>query len=166
MNNIFDERYLEDMSNMRFISDNTYHIEQSKLYQGLEGNVKTVEFIRVKGDKLLLVEAKTTFPNPANSEESFSTQIDEICDKFIHSLQLYSSVKVGVNDEVFEEGFVPPEKISLIFILVIKSCESKWCRRVKNTIKNNLPKYINRIWKPVIYVINHEIAVKRELVVA
>ena len=166
MINLFDECYLAGMSNMRFISDNTYHIEQSKLYQDLGESVKTVEFVRVIGDKLLLIEAKATFPNPANGEESFGTQINDICDKFLHSLHLYSSVKVGVNDEAFEEGFAPPEKISLVFILVIKSHELKWCKPIQRKLALNLPIALKNIWKPEIYVINHDEAIKRNYAVA
>jgi len=150
-------------SGMDFISTNTYHIEQSRLYASLGEDVRSVEFIRAKDDALLFVEAKTTFSNPENSEENFQTQINDICDKFIHSLNLYSSIKVGVNEETFDIGFAPPEKISLIFVLVIKTHEKRWCRPIQQKLVSTLLSYLKRIWKPEIYVLNHEAATNKKL---
>ena len=118
MVNLFDECYLVDMSNIRFISDNTFHIEESDLYKHVGKRVRSVEFIRVDDDKLLFIEARTTFANPANSEDSFQTQINEVCDKFVHSINLYSSVRAGVNDVIFSDDFIPPKQTSIVFVIV------------------------------------------------
>jgi len=152
-------------SGMDFVANNTFHIEKSQLYTNLGEGVHSVEFIRAKDNTLLFVEAKTTFPNPEKSEENFQTQINDICDKFIHSLSLYSSVEVGVNEKMFANDFVLSEKVFLIFILVIKNHEIKWCRPIKQKITLTLPSYLKKIWKPEVYVLNHEAASKRKLVI-
>jgi len=57
-------------------------------------------------------------------------EIKEVCDKFIHSLNLFSSVVVGAAEEMFTDDFVLPEKVSLMFVLVVKNHEFKWCRPI------------------------------------
>jgi hypothetical protein len=157
-------------SDMKFISDNTFHIEKSGLYTKLGDGIRSVEFIRVKDEKLLFVEAKTTFPNPENPSlenyEKFQSEINDICDKFIHSLNLYSSIKVGVNEENFADSFVSTEKVFLIFILVVKNHKPEWCRKIEPKIIAALPQYLKKIWEPKVYVINHETAIKRNLTIA
>ena len=156
-------------SGMVFVADNALYIEKSDLYASLGNCVRSVEFVRAKDEKLLFVEAKTSFANPNNPNAKnvirFQSEIDEVCEKFIHSLNLFSSVKIGVSGNAFDCNLVLPKSISLVFILVIQNHESKWCKQIQNRIKVSLPKYIIKIWKPVIYVINREIAIKRELVV-
>ena len=154
-------------SGMDFIADNTFHIEKSELYSGIGEGVRSVEFIRVIDDRLLFVEAKTSFPNPNNPSsenlEKFQTAIEDICEKFIHSLSLFSSVKVGVTESSFPNEFVMPEKVSLNFVFVIKSHELEWCRLVEKKLYTTFPSYMKKIWKPNIYVINQENAKKLNL---
>jgi len=156
-------------SGMVFVADNTFHIEESSLYTDIGEGVRTVEFIRVKNGHLLFVEAKTSFPNPDNSSPDnlvvFQSEIDEICEKFIHSLNLLSSVEVGVADDVYTDDFTMPEKVSLVFVLVIKDHELKWCRPVKKKLEDALPPYLRTIWKPTVYVINHATAISRNLAI-
>ena len=158
-------------SDMDFIADNSFHIEKSSTYKKLsKQGIRSVEFIRAKDDKFLFVEAKTTFPNPNNPSvenlEKFRSEINEICDKFIHSLNLFSAVKVGVAENSFPDDFVPPEKASLQFILVIQNHKIKWCKPIKETLTATLPSYLKKIWKPDVYVTNHAGAGKYNLTVS
>jgi len=157
-------------SGMEFAAENTFYIEKSELYLGLGEGIKSIEFIRIKERKLLFIEAKTTFPNPNNPNAEnlvrFHAEIDDIRDKFIHSLNLLSSVEVGVAQSEYDGDFALPERVTLEFYLVIRNHESAWCKDVEKTLMAAFPPYIKKIWKPVVYVINREIAVKRELVVA
>ena len=161
---------IKDQSGMDFIADNTFHIENSSIYVNIGKGIKSVEFIRAKEDKLLFVEAKTTFPNPDNPSaenyKRFQEEINNICDKFIHSLNIYASIKIGVNDEVFAADFAPPETISIVFILVIKNHKTSWCRKITPKIISMLPPYFKKIWKPEVYVFNHETAIKQNLTIA
>jgi hypothetical protein len=164
MNNIIRE------SGMDFIADNAFHIEKSPLYKNIGGGVKSVEFVRaMKNNKLIFVEAKTAFPNPKNPSEGslpgFRREVDEICKKFAHSLNLYSSVEVGAAEEKFPKSYAPPSRVSLIFVLVIKNHRLEWCKRIVSKLNEVMPPYIKAIWKPKILVINQEMAEKYNLTV-
>jgi hypothetical protein len=156
-------------SGMDFISDNIFHIEQSCLYKSLGKEIRSVEFIRIKDENLMFIEAKTSFPNPDNpSEENkmrFQNEVDEICEKFTHSLNMLSSISLGVAENKFHDDFILPEKTSIVFVLVIKDHEFKWCKPIKNKIEEILPHYLTKIWKPLVFVINHEVAIKRNLAI-
>jgi len=173
MNNLITE------SNMDFIADNTFYIEKSPIYTDLGKSVKSVEFIRSKGAKLFFIEAKSSFPDPNNpnpnpqkenktGKELFKEEVIEICDKFVHSLNLYSAVDVGVIGNGFPTEFDPSPKVSLVFLLVIKGFQKSWCDVVERAIANKLRESvcIDKIWKPEISVINHEEAIMRKLSVA
>lgn len=156
-------------SGMDFIADNSFHIEKSGIYTKLGQGIRSIEFVRVKDEKLLFIEAKTTFPNPNNPSmenlNKFQSEINEICDKFIHSLNLFSSVTVGVAENAFPISFVLPEKTSMKFILVIKNHESKWCRIIKTAITCALPLYLKEIWKPEVFVVNQTVATEQGLTI-
>jgi len=156
-------------SGMDFIVDNAFQIENSTIYKDLGEGVKSVEFVRIVGDMLLFVEAKTTFPNPNNPSEDepnrFQDEVEDICEKFIHSLNLFLSVEVGVTDDVSASEINKPETVTLVLVLVIKKHELGWCKPVKFELKRTLPSYFTKIWKPNILVINHEEAVNLDLVV-
>ena len=155
-------------SGMDFVADNAFHIETSQLYLNLGAGIKSVEFLRVIDNKLLFVEAKTTFPNPNNPSADnlvrFHSEIDDICDKFIHSLNLLSSVEVGVAESVTDKEFALPGKVSLEFCLVIRNHEPEWCKDVEKAFMAAFPLYLKKIWKPTVYVINQEIATKWHLI--
>ena len=156
-------------SNMNFIAENIFHIEKSKLYENIGEGIRSVEFVRVKDDKLLFVEAKTTFPNPDNpsveNPAKFELEIEGISEKFIHSLNLFSSIKVGVAENAFPSDFVLPKKVSLVFLLVITKHKIEWCKKIERALTAALPSYLKLIWKPEVYVVNQEIAAKRNLIV-
>jgi hypothetical protein len=153
-------------SDMDFVADNVFHIEKSSLHSRMSG-IRTVEFIRRMEEGLLFVEARTTFANPynpaADNYVKFQTEIDEIRDKFIHSLNMYASVVLGINSESLPESFSPPDRVSLVFVLVIKTHKLEWCKPISAGILEALPSYIKKIWKPIVQVINHEKAIQQHL---
>ena len=157
-------------SNMGFITDNAFYIEKSKLYTDLGEGVRSVEFVRVKNNNLLFVEARETFPNPENPIDAnlnrYNSQIEEICEKFVHSLNLFSSAKVGIANERLPDGLSLPTKSSLVFVFVIKNHKSKWCKPIRKKLISILPEYLNKIWNPTVYVINHETVIKRGLAIS
>ena len=156
-------------SGMDFIAENAFYIEKAELYTNLGDGVRSVEFIRVKNDKLMFIEAKTGFPNPDNpceeNREKFQSTVETICEKFIHSLHLLSSVKIGVTKESLPSDFDLSEKTSLVFLLVIKNHDLAWCRPIKGKFIDALPLYLKKIWKPEVLVINQSVAVKQGLIV-
>jgi len=154
-------------SGMDFIADNAFHIEKSDIYAKLKESIKTVEFIRAKDENLLFMEAKSSFPNPNNSESSikFQSEIDDIGNKFVHSLNLYASIAIGVNGQL-PPDFKPAIKVSLKFILIFNNFEQKWCIPIRNALTNKFSqsKCMAKIWKPTVFVINHETAIKQNLI--
>jgi hypothetical protein len=165
-------------SGMQFISNNIFHIEKSLQYTKLGDSVKMVEFVRTMGDKLLFVEAKSSFPNPHNlepneakgnktGEEIFREEVADICDKFTHALNLYSAIHVGATKDGFPADYKPALKVSLMFILVIRGFERSWCDEIVMAVKEKVRKSVSiaKIWKPEILVMNDEIAANRNIIV-
>jgi hypothetical protein len=164
---------------MNFIAENTFHIEKSLMYERLGDGVKSVEFVRAKGNKLLFVEAKSSFPNPNNptpnpakkkngtGAELFRAEVSDVCDKFTHSLNLYSAIAVGVTEGGFPAGFKSADKVSLVFVMVIKGFEKTWCDEFPKalTIQIRNTVCMSKIWKPEIVVMNDETAIKHKILV-
>jgi len=153
-------------SDMVFIADNAFHIEKSPEYTNLGNGVKSVEFVRVMNNNLLFIEARKTFPNPYSSKENrerFKSQLSDICDKFVHSLNLFAAIKVGVTGYPTQRDFSLPERVSLFFVLVIKNHEPSWCKKIEPTLRAALPRHLMKIWRPKIYVVNQATAGKRGL---
>jgi hypothetical protein len=164
-------------SGMEFIADNTFHIERSPLYTSLGGGVKSVEFIRAIENKLLFIEAKSSFPNPDSlktipreggktGKELFHEAVKDICDKYTHSLNLYAAIATGVTEDGFPPDYAPGDKVSLLFILVIKGFEKSWCAGVERALTNQMRNsvWMSKIWRPNIVVINEKVAVERGLI--
>jgi hypothetical protein len=163
--------YFITESSMAFLANkyDTYHIEQSKAYDSVKGeSVKAVEFIRRVGQDLRFVEAKTSFPNPDNSDnppERFPEAISDICDKFAHSLSLLSAVKVGIIQDTLPLYLNYTGNVSLKFILVISGgFQMQWCKPIKNAIDNQMPIWVKKIWKPEVFVINQDVAQERIMI--
>jgi hypothetical protein len=155
-------------SGMLFAADNTFRIEKSTLYTHMSAGIRSVEFIRIMDNTLLFIEAKTSFANPENPDDgnyaNFLLSVNEICEKFIHSLNMYASVKAGVAGELLPDSFIPPEKVTLVFVLVIKNHEQDWCKGIEVKLRQALPPYLCKIWRPEVYVMNHETARKWHLI--
>ena len=150
-------------SDMNFIADNACVIEEATARLSCGDGIRSVEFIRNENTRLLFIEAKTTIAHPKNSPQSYKNEIDEICEKFIHSLNLLLAVKIGVVADTLPKSFAELNKMSLKFILVVRNHKSKWCRPIKRSIEQLLPTYFKKIWKPDVYVINYDTAVSRNI---
>ncbi|MDR0730458.1 MAG: hypothetical protein LBF63_02245 [Treponema sp.] len=158
-----DERIIE--SGMEFIANNVFRIEKSQALLDAGEGIKSVEFIRMVNDKLMFLEAKTTFPNPEKTDVNrFDEEVNDICKKFIHSIALYSSIVLGVHYEELPCAFVAESKKTIWFILVICNHELAWCRYIQTKIRSSLPDYLQKIWNPQVFVINKKSAMKYNLV--
>jgi hypothetical protein len=150
-------------SDMSFVADNVFRIEKSAAYMALGDGIKSVEFVRRKDEKLLFVEAKSTFPNPDKSEERFDGAADDIAAKFVHSLNLYASIVLDVYIEDTSALSNSSGKNSVItLVLVIREHKTEWCVRVKKKLELLLNKtaYFREIWRPKVFVINYASAIK------
>ena len=100
-----------------------FRVEQSKVYKSLGANVRVVEFVlRHKNNEFILIEAKSSSPKPG-SQDDFDVFIDEITDKFIHTIDLYFSLIIKRLDDIEHEmplGFKAADysnaKIKLLLI--------------------------------------------------
>lgn len=166
-------------SGMEFVTDNIFHIEKSSEYTNLGEGVKSVEFIRSVDNNLFFIEAKSSFPNPNNvtpnsdkehktGTELFNEAVSDICEKFMHSLNLYSAIDVGVVGSGFPEDYHPADNVKLSLFLIINGFDISWCDEIEKTLKEKMRKSlcIAKIWKPKFYVINDKIAAKRNLIVS
>ena len=168
MSQVFDN----DDSGMYFIRDNAFRIEESDVHEKVKSNgIKVVEFTRVIENHLYFVEAKKSLYDPNSGERAvrfFREEIEKIRDKFIHSLNLFASVKVGVLEENFPDDFELPKNVLLVFALVVKEHDILQCKLTNDalvkSISQTMPQYWMHIWKPIVQVVNHEMAVKQNLV--
>lgn len=160
--------------------DNTFLVESEMILAGgnksfflekyrnslrhMEG-VKTVEMVFCKGAKLIFIEAKLSFPNPKNKESqpNIEKATQDIIDKFVHSLNLYCSRAEKIKQ--IETTIKLPQSSSVVFLLIIKGFNEMWCTPIVSKINEKLPKYIKKIWKPDVYVLNEKEAIKRGFVV-
>jgi hypothetical protein len=154
-------KYTITESGMDFIadSDDTYHIEKSSAFSSVGGSVKTVEFIRKIDNVLWFVEAKSIFPDEEDRRKQ-GEWIRAICDKFLHSLNLYCAIKLEIVIDKLPDVFVDSK---VLFVLVIKEQPIERCRMIQEVIKAKLLSYLH-IWKTNILVINHETAKEYQLV--
>ena len=155
-------------SGMDFDSTNAIYIEKTELYKKVSNKTRSVDFIRVKDNNLLFVEAKTTFANPENPSSDnlikYNNEIKNVCEKYLHSLSLLSAVMVGVKDATLDVEIILPSSLSIVFVLVIKNHEINWCKKITKEIKKNLPHYLMNIWTPIIFVINQHAAERYGLI--
>ncbi len=150
-------------SGMLFNTNSTFYIEKSPSYTDLGSGIKSVEFIRRKDKALLFIEAKTSFPNPSNNEERFSSESKDITEKFIHSLNLYASIALGLRaEDISATKNVNEVNTEVKLVLVIREHEMVWCKKVQKKIALLLNKdaYFREIWRPQVIVINHNTAIE------
>ena len=151
-------------SGMRFVAEQTFHIEKSDAYANVGEGVKTVEFIRRKNNMLFFVEAKTTYPNKESNGERFGAESAAVMDKFIHSLNLLASVSLGLrSDDISMLKNQADEATEITFLLVISEHETSWCKNVKVKLQEIINQDIPfcRIWRPKVLVINSDHAVRQ-----
>ena len=148
--------------------NHVFYIEKSEEYNRIKDDgVKIVEFILLNDSKLLLVEAKTSAPNPQSKDtpERFGEYISDIAEKMRNSLDLYLyqlSLK-GLSEELIEADY---HGISIVCVLVIKNQRKEWIAPVQEALSKEILKHIRMsiIWKCQVIVINEEQAVRHKLV--
>jgi hypothetical protein len=164
----------KEYSEMPLIVDDTFLIEDSVSCKSLPEGLRSVEFIRRKKNNLILVEAKTSFPNPsktdikADGKTAFEIESIKVSEKFLHSLTFFASLVLGLKSEDFSGTKNATSDLTEIkFVLIIKNHKVDWCETVKEKICDLINEhfYFREIWRPEIYVINYNTAKKYELAV-
>jgi len=139
-------------------SEYLFYIEESYIRKSLD--LRTVEFILgYKDNEVLMVEAKSSSPRPGNLMD-FDEFINEISNKFVHSIDLYFSLALKrLNDssrdmpDFFKKSDYSGIKISLL--LVINGHRISWLPPIKDALKSQLKRHI-KTWRLDIAVMNHE----------
>ncbi len=151
-----------------FDPENLYYIEHEKKYTEIKvKGVSSVEFILLRNEKLIFVEAKSSAPNPSGEKgkERFEEFIGEIGKKFVDSLAIFERTWI-------EKGL--PEKIenaeikecSLIFVLVINGFEKEWLVPVRDGLQGIISSFRTMciLWQPKVVVINEKQAERKGLI--
>lgn len=150
-----------------FESSHIFWIEKSELYKNLH-NIKTVEFILEHNDNLQFIEAKSSSPRPVpDNTVRFEQFIDEISQKFLHSLNLYCAGILGrhgsSNDIPDSMKNMEHQKLSIKFILVIKNHQTEWLMPIQDALDQKMSS-ISAIWESQVAVINEKIAQQHWLI--
>lgn len=139
-----------------------FYAEQSSVYKSLGDSICTIEFaLYNENDEILMVEAKSSSPKPSNQID-FDGFINEIYDKFAHSIDLYFSLVLkrlddSKNDmpDCFRTANYSIAKIKLI--LVINGHKIDWLAPISDALRKKLKMQI-KTWRLELAVINHEVA--------
>jgi hypothetical protein len=170
-------------SGMDFIEDNIFKMEkytQIKLKKC--SNIKTVEFIRIIKKKYIFVEAKMRLPKQED-EKDFDEKMAQIAEKFIHSLCVFSSIKLNINENDVENYRMPKDfnAKKILFLLVICDPEEKtlfegYAKKIKYALLTEIRKisiipnssevksYILEIFRPDIVVMDKTTAENKNII--
>ncbi len=146
-----------------------FEIEKSSLYKELGEGIHIAEFIAVRDNKILLVEAKTTQPNP-EGKERFRDSIDEIAEKLKNTFDIFISANCNVLKNINNENinliqFNELHTYKIQFFLVIKKSEKEWLPPIQIALQEKL-KPQAKIWNIEVFVLNHEKAKQYKLISA
>lgn len=158
-------------SGMRFTYDdeNCYRIEKSSEVTSLQG-VKIVELVEIAGkDKLRMLEAKSSAPNPENKDD-FAVYEKDVCEKFQNSISLLNAAKLRRRPEIFREL---PERLKTAdygslhyrMYLVVRKSKEDWIVTLAETFREKLRPFL-KCWNiPVdqFLVLNGEVAREKGL---
>ena len=137
-------------SGMTFVLDKnlSYRIEKSDNVSKLN-NVKIVEFVRLSGDHIEFIEAKTSAPNPENPESRDDVQvfISEIREKFQNSISLLNAAMIKRRKEIFDELPVSMQKYNWAkanykLYLIIKNHEENWLVQISEILKKEVKPFL------------------------
>lgn len=161
-------RFVE--SGMEFIFDESdcFHIERSETYREMSGGVKVCEAVVWNRNRILFIEAKSSFPKPG-SQENFQQNLSVVCEKFLHSVLLYAGLAVG---RPYSRASTLPVNLSvkalktspMIFYLIINGFKEEWIVNIHDAV-NKKCAALKKVFKiDYITVINDRTARKYGLI--
>lgn len=165
-------------SGMFFLTDesNSYYLETSPTYDKIkEKGIKICEYIELKDDKIVFVEAKTSAPNPqsevADAKAIFEEYINSICTKFVNAAtMLMTGVckrRIDIANEIPEAyTMLKLQKWEYRCLLVIKNHEKEWLPPVQDALSREFSR--SPFWSICsnfsVMVINEDIARKLSII--
>lgn len=161
-----------DMEFGTYQEKQVFQIEGSEQYKKKlrQQGVRCCEFILLRSDKLMFIEAKKSYPDPINgiikNKNQYNADIKEIVEKMRHSLNLYANIllKRYVQDGVSEE-MKNIENLTIRLVLVIKNADKSWIIPLQEKFRKELYPEMH-IWKIQDFIIlNEEQARKKHIIV-
>lgn len=151
-----------------FPEESCYKVEDSGTHKSLGTGIKICECIVKHNEKVLFIEAKTSFAKPGN-KEGFSEGIQEIVEKFRNSILVYAGILV---DRPYMEREELPSELTLVAVrrvpmkcyLLIKNHEKEWLPPVDEALNQALLSVRKTFAIADIKVMNAEMALKYHLI--
>ncbi len=117
---------------------------------------------------MVFVEAKSSSPRQQNAEK-FEEYVEDIADKFVHSLTFYNAVRLRHSEEELPHniGKVDLHRAHYSFVLVIHGHPISWLPPLMDALKNKMRNAL-RLWHindSDVKVINDETALASHLIV-
>ncbi len=161
-----------DMKFGTYQEKQVFRIEESEQYKKKlrQQRVRCCEFILLRSNKLLFIEAKKSYPDPINGiikdENQYNTEIKEIVEKMRHSLDLYANILLNrYSQDGVSEEMKNTENLTIRLVLVIKNADKSWIIPLQEKFRKELYPEMH-IWKIQDFIIlNEEQARKKRLIV-
>lgn len=148
-----------------------FRVENSPYTSRLQG-IKACEFAwwEKSKNRLLLVEAKSSIPNPENSRDKYDQFFSDIFEKFDNSMQLLAAGNLKRSKSLTSElgdgiAQVDWPKASIRFFLVIPQVPEESLPPMTDKLRKTLYRQC-RIWRADVFVINENMARKQGLLAA
>lgn len=158
--------FIESNMYFEFPDEDFYYIEKSPLFEQVSGFC-SCECIVKLGDKVTLIEAKSSTPNPKN-EKDFNEFINEIMMKFRDAMSLYNAVSLRHENELIGQNLrrIDLKTATYQMILIIYGHKEEWLPPVLDALKSKV-RYILKVWNvkdTSVMVLNEKYAMNRSII--
>ena len=143
------KQIVESSMTFEIDEDMLYHMEKSALVTGTK-YFKTPEFVCLRDERVVVVEAKTSVPKP-ESKENFKEYLMEIREKFANALALLNACWSKRNSEELSNMPEAMQKVTVLgadyrLYLVVATAQEEWLVNVNNAFKSEL-QILFKTWK-------------------
>lgn len=161
-----------EMTFGEYDKDSFFRIEKCIQYTEKLKNsgVKICEFLLLKGNKLIFVEAKKSCPNSKNAEicESarirYDKYIDDVVQKMRNSLSLYSGILLkrytmqGMPINLCTNDI---SGLDIVFLLIVKNADDGWLVPMRDDLSKRMRAEMN-IWKIKHFFVINEVKAREK----
>ena len=164
-----------------FKDENIFHIERSDIYKQLQHGLQMAEFLLFRPEKkdLLILEAKTSAPNPNSCNMENEKQIDdrqkrfeeyitEIHEKLLNALTLAINLYLDRHENGKSElpqniRNIKFDNVEIRLLLVIKNHKKVWLKDIQDKLQQKL-RSATKTWRCTVTAINEEEARRFKLI--
>lgn len=136
--------FKESDMNFSFDEKDVYRIEKSQLLSNVQ--MKAAECVCSVGNRLVFLEAKSSFSHPC-SKENFDKNIQDVADKFSDSIHFLNAVFLRHADEQLPQNIKNKNfrDVEYEFVLVIKKHKEEWLCPVSDQLKSYM-RHTLKLW--------------------